>query len=70
MTPLPHFTRILVLREMAKVPERRHVRVFSGHGNPQQNMDCTTAGTYPDFYDRLFENKEKNDATGIRNIIS
>lgn len=52
--PDPGFTR-----EMAKVLERRHLNVFSGPGNPRQNMNCTTAGTYPDFYNQLFGYKEK-----------
>jgi hypothetical protein len=47
------------IREMATVLERRHLNVFSGPGNPHQNMNCTTAGTYPDLYYQLFGYKEK-----------
>jgi hypothetical protein len=46
-------------REMAKVLERRHINVFSRPDNQQQNINCTTAGTYPDLYYQLFAYKEK-----------
>lgn len=52
--PDPYF-----IREMAGVLEHRHLNVFSGSGNIQQNMNCTTAGSYPDLYNRIFGYKEK-----------
>ena len=46
-------------REMAKVLERQHINVFSGPDHQQQNINCTTAGTYPDLYYQLYEYMEK-----------
>jgi hypothetical protein len=46
-------------REIATVLERRHINVFSGPDSLRQNMNCTTAGTYPDLYSQLYEYMEK-----------
>jgi hypothetical protein len=52
--PDPNF-----VREMAIVLEKRHLNVFSGPDDIQQNMNCTTTGVSPDLYNRLFDYKEK-----------
>jgi len=44
-----------VFGDRAKVPERRRINSFAGPGTPQQNMNCTLAGTCPDRFNRLAE---------------
>ena len=48
-----------LVRESARVLERRHLNVFSDPGVLPGNRNCSTIGTYPDLYNQLFGYKEK-----------